>query len=128
MSQPLTSFSSFKQSIFSVSRVCNLRKSNSYIIIVNKTLIIRYAVSSVNFEVIDTPTVHWGSLGSYFSIFDLHRLHVCDIVSCIFLSKATHIQNRGKMLRCGKLIIVNFTLLSDIDIRKPKSISRVVLM
>ena len=25
------------------------------------------------------------------------------------------------MLRCGKLIIVNFTLLSDIDTRKPKS-------
>ena len=25
------------------------------------------------------------------------------------------------MLRCGKFIIVNFTLLSDIDIGKPKS-------
>ena len=37
-----------------------------------------------------------------------------------FFVQTRNIQNRGKlMLNCGKLIIVNFALLSDIDNRKP---------
>ena len=43
--------------------------TGSYIIIVNKTLTIRYTVSAVNFEIIDIATVHWGSLGLNLSIF-----------------------------------------------------------
>ena len=40
-----------------------------------------------------------------------------------FFGKATDIQNAGKMFYCGKLliIIVNFTLLWDIDNRKRTS-------
>ena len=40
-----------------------------------------------------------------------------------FFVKATDIQNAGKMFYCGKLliIIVNFTLLWDIDNRKRTS-------
>ena len=36
--------------------------SDRIIIIVNKTLIIRYMVSSVNFQAVDTPTVQYTSL------------------------------------------------------------------
>ena len=38
-----------------------------------------------------------------------------------FFCKSHRYSRHGKMLRCSELIIVNFTLLSDIDITKPKS-------
>ena len=93
--------------------------------IVNKTLIIQYAVSIVNFEDVDTPTVYWGSLGLNLRILDLHCLYVSDIGSRIFLSdnvfvKVTDVQFTGKCSGEANKLLLNFTLLSHIDITKPK--------
>ena len=60
-------------------------------------------------------------------VFRSRQLHVNFPIRQSFI-KTRDIQNTGKlMLNCGKLIIVNFALLSDID-RKPLSESGTTYM